>query len=186
VAAGARAGLVEPGAGWRLIGSVLLGFGVWQFIDVVVFHWIVGIHRIRVDVAEPLPWDIGWMVVFGLPAVLAGWWLLRRARSGGAGPSARAAAAGIAALALAAGPVAALPPPGVTTVMVLFRPGTGSGDAIRAVAAIDARIVWADPSGELLAIEPGPEGGTGRLYRSGALLVGRSPILAGCLAWSRV
>ena len=51
----ARAGLTEAGAGRRLLGGVFLGFGIWQFIDVVVFHWLVGIHRIRVDVADPLP-----------------------------------------------------------------------------------------------------------------------------------
>ena len=66
----ARAGLGGPGAGRRLLGSVLLGFGIWQVIDVVVFHWIAGIHRIRVDVPNPLVWDIGWMVVFGVPTLI--------------------------------------------------------------------------------------------------------------------
>jgi uncharacterized membrane protein len=36
-----------------LLGMVLLGFGAWQIIDVVLFHWIIRIHRIRVDVADP-------------------------------------------------------------------------------------------------------------------------------------
>src|SRR4051794_8119276 len=58
-----------------LIGMTLLGFGVWQIIDVVFFHWILRIHRIRVDVASPLPWDIGWMVIFGVPALALGYWL---------------------------------------------------------------------------------------------------------------
>jgi uncharacterized membrane protein len=181
----ARSGLGEAGAGRRLLGSVLLGFGVWQFVDVVVFHWLIGIHRIRVDVADPLPWDIGWMAVFGLPAVLAGWWVYRRSGRGEPPRMGRAAAAAVAVLVLAAGPIAAMPPPGVTATAVLFRPGIGAAEAFAAVAAIDARVVWADPSGELLAIEPAPGISPRQLYRHGALLVGTSAVVAGCLAWSR-
>jgi hypothetical protein len=86
---------------------------------------------------------------------------------------------------LVAGPVAALPAPGMTTTVVLFRPGTGAARALGAVAAIKGRVVWANPSGELLAIEAGPAGGAWRLYAHGALLVGSSTALGGCLAWSR-
>ena len=185
----ARPGLAQAGSGRRLLGSVLLGFGVWQFIDVVVFHWLVGIHRIRVDVPEPLPWDIGWMVVFGVPASLAGLWLYRRSDRGeppGEGRRGPVLAATVAGLVLVAGPIAALPPPGVSTTMVLFRPGIGAAQAFGAVAAIDGRVLWADPSGELLAVEPAPGTSARQLYRHGALLVGTSSLAAGCLAWSRM
>src|SRR5436305_559397 len=64
----------------RLLASALLGFGAWQFADVIVFHWIARIHRIRVDVPNPLAWDIGWMIVFGVPTVALGLWLLARPR----------------------------------------------------------------------------------------------------------
>ena len=49
----ARSGLAGT-AGVRLFAMALLGFGIWQLVDVVGFHWIVGIHRIRVDVPNPL------------------------------------------------------------------------------------------------------------------------------------
>ena len=62
----------------RLFAMALLGFGIWQLLDVVVFHWIVGIHRIRVDVLNPLAWDLGWIAVIGLPPLLAALLLLRR------------------------------------------------------------------------------------------------------------
>ncbi|HEX9947566.1 MAG TPA: DUF2243 domain-containing protein, partial [Allosphingosinicella sp.] len=33
-------------AGWREVaGGGLLGFGLWNVIDVGFFHWILGIHR---------------------------------------------------------------------------------------------------------------------------------------------
>jgi uncharacterized membrane protein len=183
----ARGGLVQAGAGRRLLGSVLLGFGIWQFIDVVVFHWIVGIHRIRVDVPEPLYWDVGWVAVFGAPAVLAGRWFLGRADRDEPprGGRTRALAAALATLVLVAGPVAALPPAGVSTTMVLFRPGIGSAQAFEAVAGIKGRITWADPSGEILVFEASPEVNPRALYLRGALVVGGPLVAAGCLAWSR-
>jgi len=184
-----RAGFAGSGSDLRLLGSAVLGFSVWQFADVVLFHWILGIHRIRVDVSNPLVWDIGWMMVFGVPALILALWLIRRAGQGGPPGTTRRPAAVAMVLGLAvlvAGPLAALPPAGVTTTMVLFRPGTGAAAAFAAVAAIDGRILWADPSGDLLAIEAGPAGEAWRLYGHGALLVSSSSLVAGCLAWSRV
>jgi len=181
----ARVGLVDAGAGRRLAGSVLFGFGLWQFIDVVIFHWIAGIHRTRVDVENPLAWDIGWLVALCLPPTIAGFWLARQAGPPAGGSSASALATGAAALTILAAAAAALPPAGRTTTLVLFRQGTGSAAAFEAVAAVEGRIVWADPSGAMLAVEPGPETDLRRLYAYGALLVSSSPVVAGCVAWMR-
>jgi uncharacterized membrane protein len=37
-----------------LAGVALLGFGIWNWIDVGGPHWILGIHRVRVDTPNPL------------------------------------------------------------------------------------------------------------------------------------
>ncbi len=189
----ARGGL-GAADGRRLFGTALLGFGIWQLVDVVGFHWVVGIHRIRVDVPNPLLWDLGWLAVIGLPPLLAGLWLRRSAAAGGpsspggGGGHGRAAAATLALSVLGAAPLASLPPAAdaATTAVVLFRPGLGLEGAFAAVAAADGRVVWADASGELLAVQLGPEGSAWRLYRHGALLVGTSGPVAGCLAWTKV
>jgi uncharacterized membrane protein len=105
-----RPGVVRGAAsnanlGLGLLGAALLGFGVWQVVDVVGFHWVLGIHRIRVGVPNPLTYDIGWLVAFGATALLAGFVVLRRARDdrfGGAGPGGGPAATGLAALVLLA------------------------------------------------------------------------------------
>ena len=183
----ARGGLTQARASRGLGGAVLLGFAAWQAVDAVAFHWVLGIHRIRVDRPDPLFWDLAWLMVFGgIPAAMA--LLLRRGPGdvGGAGGRGGAVAAGLLVLAvLTAGPVAALPMPGATATVVLFRSGIGPVRAFEAVAAIGGQIVWADPSGELLAIKADPAtGGTWRLYGSGALLVGDTAALGGCLAWS--
>jgi uncharacterized membrane protein len=182
----ARGG-VASASGRRLFGAALLGFGVWQVVDVVGFHWVVGIHRIRVDVPNPLLWDLGWLAVIGLPPLLAGLWLRRSAAGGGGGGHGRAAAAMLALAVLGAAPLASLPPAGATTTaLVLFRPGLGLEGALAAVAAADGRVVRADASGELLVVQLGPASGAWRLYRHGALLVGTSGPPAGCLAWTKV
>ncbi len=72
----------------RLLGAALVGFGAWQFVDAVLFHWVLGIHRIRIGVPNPLAWDLGWLALFGVTTLLAGFWLNRRGRAAG-GPGER-------------------------------------------------------------------------------------------------
>jgi uncharacterized membrane protein len=170
----------------RIVASALLGFGIWQLVDVVGFHWVMGIHRIRVDVPNPLVWDIGWLIVFALPSLAAAWWLRGRAgQDGPGGPVLRAAPGILAVLALVAGPVALLPPAGTTTAMVVFRAGISPADAFRAVGSANGRVLWSSVNGDVLAVDLS-EGRASTLYENGALLVSTSAPLVGCLAWSRI
>jgi uncharacterized membrane protein len=169
----------------RTIAAALLGFGIWQIVDVVGFHWLAGIHRIRVDVPNPLAWDIGWLIVFAGPSLSAGWWLMRQTGPGGpAGPLARAAPTALAALTLATGPVSALPPRGVTTSVVVFRSDLGAAKALATVAEAGGTVIWSSKAGDVLAVDIGGAS-TRELYRNGALLVSTSLIGVGCLAWSK-
>jgi uncharacterized membrane protein len=175
-----RAALREAGAAKRVLGGALLGFGGWNIADVGLFHWIMGIHRIRVDVPDPLVWDIGWLVIFGLAVAAAGLLVLKRGAATGAGG--RAAGAILSLLVLAAAPLAALPIPGSTSALVLLGPGARQGATINALLAADGRILWIDPAGRMMAVALDPNAATSGLYRAGALLVTRSPMLAGCAA----
>lgn len=155
----ARLGITGQRADMRIVACAFLGFGIWQVVDVAGFHWVMGIHRIRVDVPNPLFWDIAWLVVFAVPSLGAGWWLMSRARHDGpGGPTWRKAPAALAALVLVAGPVAMLPPPGVTTAVVVFRrrlpPGGRSGTGLRGCG----RRQWHDP-----LVEPKRRRAGGRL-----------------------
>lgn len=72
-----RAGLAMAGDPRRLLGWACLGFASWHVLDALLSHWLLGIHRIRMDVAQPLAWDLGWLAVFGLaPAALGLHWVL--------------------------------------------------------------------------------------------------------------
>jgi uncharacterized membrane protein len=89
----ARLVLASGDASCRTVGgAALLGFGIWNVVDVAFFHWILGIHRIRIDVPDPMTYDLGWLALFGLAPLSLGWFLLRPTRQGGGGGGAAAAA----------------------------------------------------------------------------------------------
>jgi len=172
----------RPDGDRRIVANALIGFGVWHMVDGVLSHWLLGIHRIRMDSPNPLAWDLFWFVAFGVLFVVAGWWLRRRPDGPAGG---RRAPALLTLAVLLAGPIAALPPPGADTALVLFPPGTGAAQALAAVAAVDGRAVWSDASGDLWAVALPDPAEAGQLYAHGALLVSRGLFPAGCFAWSR-
>ena len=53
-----RSALTDSQVGRRLFAWALIGFGTWHVIDAVVAHWILQLHRIRMDVDNPLVWDL--------------------------------------------------------------------------------------------------------------------------------
>lgn len=172
--------------GWRrVLGGGLLGFGLWNVVDVGFFHWILGIHRIRVDVADPMAYDLAWLFLFGLMPAAAAWLLLRRvppaSRGGGTG-----SAVGLALLAVASAPLAALPQPNANTAIAYFPPGARPAVAVNAAVSSRAGILWIDPDGRMMAVALTEPDTVRRLYRAGALLVTRSPAIAGCAASARI
>jgi uncharacterized membrane protein len=42
-----RRELHRPGARRRVIADLLLGFGLWNVVDIVGVHWMAGLHRVR-------------------------------------------------------------------------------------------------------------------------------------------
>lgn len=162
----------------NLLADVLIGFGAWHVVDAVASHWLTGIHRIRMDAAEPLLWDIGWLAVFGLPPLVAGLLMNRRTTAS------RGVAASIAALTVAAGAWASVPQ-GFETVTVVLRPDVRPGQFLAAMKDDPARVLWTDLAGGvwvLTATKDSPW----RHYRHGALYVAGSALPAGCAAWTRV
>jgi len=176
-----RASFARPESSASL-GMALLGFGLWQIADVVLFHWILRIHRIRVDVASPLPWDIGWLLVFGVPALIAAWWLLASNRRGPPALSGRALPGVLTSLVVAAGALSLVPPKNAAaTTVVLFAESISAPEAFTAMAESGADIVWAHESGQLAVLGVTPGMSRVPLYRSGAMLISGS--FSPCAAW---
>lgn len=176
-----RRGMTAPGA-WMLLAAVALGFGIWNVVDAVLFHWVLGLHRIRLDTPNPLAWDLAWLAAFGVAPLVAGI-VLRRRPSGPGNP-----AAAMLLLALAAGGMGAWAlrePPGQPFTAVVFAPGTAPAQVFDALDAVDARLVWTDrPMGVVVVAVP--KNRRWDLYRHGALLVGGTGLAVGCVSWSKV
>jgi hypothetical protein len=171
--------------GQPIPGAVLAGFGLWHVVDAVLSHWVLGIHRIRVDSASPLGWDLLWFAVFGLLPLALGGLALRR----GAGGPMRPGGSVIGLLLLtgltgAAGMWALRPPPGQPFTTVVFRPGLEPRQVLGALDAAEARLVWSDPAMGVVVVAVEPQQ-RWSFYRHGALLVGGSGVPAGCIGWSR-
>jgi uncharacterized membrane protein len=179
-----RRDFARPQAGRLVLTDALIGFGVWNIIDAALAHWVLGIHRIRLDSANPLLWDLIWFVAFGvLPLALGLLW--RRRTRGGAGTiGGRPAALGLALAALVGGALAAQPPADTRTAMVVFRPGFTDGEALGAIQRAGGGLLWT--SGGVWAVAWRDRPNAAGLYAHGALLVSNSLPGGGCLAWSRV
>ncbi|ODN70095.1 hypothetical protein A6302_02574 [Methylobrevis pamukkalensis] len=166
----------------EVLRNGLIGFGAWHVLDAVVSHWLLGLHRIRMDSDMPLVWDVGWLVVFGLLPLL----LAARLPRGGGGRG-RGVAAAIAGLTFLAG-IAAGAAPGAGDrgdTLVVFRAGMTPAAMMDAVAAAQATLKWTEGGGSVWAISDVSWPGLATLYARGALVVSSTPVLAGCLAWTR-
>jgi hypothetical protein len=167
----------------RLLANFWIGFGVWHVVDAVLSHWLLGIHRVRMDSDVPLAWDVAWLVAFGIVPLIAGVWL-RRHRGPPASDAGRVVMMMIGAIALGAVlnlfPLRAVPTDAVT---VVLRPGASAASLWSALDGTAARVVWTDAGGGVWVLA-----GVGAvdllpLYRSGAMYVSASRMPAGCAAW---
>ncbi len=165
----------------NLVADILIGFGVWHVIDAVLSHWLTGIHRIRMDVPEPILWDLGWLAVFGLPPLVLGLLMKRRYPR-------QESVASIVAITVLFGAMAALPPAGQPereTVTVVLRPDVSPGAFFASLTESDARVLWSDRTGGVWVLTASPEASSWRYYRHGAMYVSGSLLPAGCSAWIR-
>jgi uncharacterized membrane protein len=175
-------------AGRPLAGAILVGFGLWHSVDALLSHWLLGIHRIRIDSPDPLLWDLAWLVVFGLAPLLIGWRWLRRRGGGTGGGQVRGSVAGLALLAAGTaglGAWALVPPPGQNLTTVVFAPSAGPRAVFAALDAVDGRLVWSDRAMGVVVMAV-PAERRWALYGHGALLVSGSGAPGGCFNWSRI
>jgi uncharacterized membrane protein len=59
-----------------LLGLVLAGWGVFNVVEGLVDHILLGVHHVRDDLGGPLAWDLGFLAL-GVVQVAAGAWLAR-------------------------------------------------------------------------------------------------------------
>lgn len=71
-----RQGRLAPNWSFHL-GLMLLGWGVFNVVEGLIDHQILGVHHVRDDLGGPLAWDIGFLI-FGVALIGAGWAIYRR------------------------------------------------------------------------------------------------------------
>jgi uncharacterized membrane protein len=177
----ARGAMKAENAARSIIACALIGFGSWHMLDGLLSHWLLGIHRIKLDSPHPLLWDLGWFVGFGALPAIAGWMLRRQGGNVGPGP---AIAGLLLAATLGGGIWAAQAPADSDTAIAVFRPGLTEADAMRAIVASGGSLLW-EKNG-IWAVRWGADARSAMLYDHGALLVSNSFLAAGCLAWTRI
>jgi uncharacterized membrane protein len=68
-------------SGKLLPGAMLMGFGLFNLVEGLIDHQILGIHHVNETVAREqwIYWDIGFLV-WGAAMLVGGWFLLKRGR----------------------------------------------------------------------------------------------------------
>lgn len=73
-----------PRSGRSLGGALLLGWGLFNVVEGVIDHQLLGLHHVREYVADKLPWDLSFLA-FGLALLAGGWALIRAGRADSSG-----------------------------------------------------------------------------------------------------
>jgi uncharacterized membrane protein len=77
---------------WRFhFGGLLLGWGLFNLVEGLIDHQILGIHHVRDDLGGPIGWDLGFLA-FGAQLAAVGWGLVRSGRAESSERRARASA----------------------------------------------------------------------------------------------
>ena len=177
----ARESFAAPGSSRRFVAYALIGFGVWHVLDAVLSHWLLGIHRIKLDSGNPLFWDIGWLVAFGLVPLAVGWMLRRGGPPAASSPN--AATALIALVMIGASYWSSQPPPGQAFTTIVFSPLVSSAEALSAALSVSDALAWFDGEGVVVVSGVSADDAVA-LYRRGALLVSGGAATPGCFAWT--
>jgi len=75
-----RKGRLAPSWSFHF-GLVLTGWGIFNLVEGLVDHQILGVHHVRDDLGAPLSWDIAFLA-FGILLIVVGWMLYQKGRSG--------------------------------------------------------------------------------------------------------
>jgi uncharacterized membrane protein len=68
-----RSGRLAPSWSFHF-GLVLAGWGIFNVVEGLIDHQLLGVHHVRDDLGAPLSWDIGFLIFGAL--LIAGGWLL--------------------------------------------------------------------------------------------------------------
>ena len=66
---------------WRAqLGLVLAGWGLFNLVEGLIDHQLLGVHHVRDDLGGPIAWDLGFLAL-GAGLLLGGWLLVASTRA---------------------------------------------------------------------------------------------------------
>lgn len=66
-----------PWSGRTFLGSMIFGFGLFNFVEGLMNHQLLGIHHVREYTDNKMPWDLGFLVIGGIALLGVGWLMIR-------------------------------------------------------------------------------------------------------------
>jgi uncharacterized membrane protein len=69
-----------PWSGKTFLGSLIFGWGLFNLIEGLVNHQMLGIHHVYEYTTDKLPWDLAFLGIGGIGLLLIGWLLMRSGR----------------------------------------------------------------------------------------------------------
>ena len=72
--AGARRDV--PWSGKTFFGSLLVGWGLFNVVEGIIDHQLLGVHHVYEYTVSKLGWDLGFLA-FGIVLIVSGWTLIR-------------------------------------------------------------------------------------------------------------
>ena len=70
-----------PWSGKTFLGSLMLGWGLFNLIEGLIDHQLLGIHHVYEYTDNKLPWDLAFLLIGGIVFSLVGWMLIRSGRN---------------------------------------------------------------------------------------------------------
>lgn len=73
--------LDQPRRAWStrgFIGLMLAGWGLFNVAEGIIDHHILNVHNVRDDVADPMPWNLGFLAI-SVVLLVTGWVMYRNA-----------------------------------------------------------------------------------------------------------
>ncbi len=70
-----------PWSGKTFLGSLILGWGLFNLIEGLIDHQLLGIHHVYEYTDNKLPWDLGFLIIGGIVLLLVGWMVIRSGRN---------------------------------------------------------------------------------------------------------
>ena len=67
-------------SGRTFLGSLVFGWGLFNFVEGIIDHQILGIHHVNEYAADKLPYDLGFLIIGGIGLLLVGWLLIKSGR----------------------------------------------------------------------------------------------------------